>query len=905
MRKSTFALLAILGLLMAVPGFASQEIFGDPIILKDYWDGANRIYAEDLDGDGDIDILATALYEDDITWFENDGSPSFREHTIRGSFDGATRAYAADVDGDGRIDVVGSAANGQLVTWWKNNPSGNDPPSDPIEWTEHTIDGNFPQAMYVHAAYLNGDDTRMDVLAVRGGSYGDVHWWQNAASGNPAPADPVAWTERSISDDFDGANCVYAADVDGDGYTDVIASRHLAQTITWWENSPSGNPPPGDPITWTEHPIGSSLDNPSSVYAADVDLDGHTDILATTIYNDVLWWENHPSGAPAPADPVSWTQHTITDDFYGASSVYAVDMDLDGDTDIVAAASGGGQVAWWEAKPSGNVPPGDPFTWTKHLVHYDDRKPYGVYAADLDNDDDPDIVATVHHGGYVAWWENRTHDPPAGRIAFVSQRDGNFRIYTMDSHGGDQERLTMGQWDWSPSWSPDGSEIYFYSGHGQAQIFKIDINEVDPIPTPVTDDPAFIDAEPACSRDGERLVFQSERDGNMEIYVKDLALGAEQRMTDNPADDGWAAWSPDGSRIVFTSNREGNQDIFIMDYDPDLEDPTQLQPENLTRHPATDMSAAWAPDGTRIAFASTRDGNHEIYSMDLETRVVTRLTCNSRYDGAPAWSPDGKWIAFQTEESGARGIYIMRPTECIPGDRKYERQLTLNLDYAPDWWALPPDGTPPTTIIDVDGTLGDNAWFVSPVEVTLSATDDTGGSGVALTWYSVDGGPWIPYVQPFTIEGEGATTILAYSQDNAGNPEDPPVSEEVRIDFTPPATTIDVDGTLGDNDWFVSPVEVTLSATDDTGGSGVDLTWYSLDGGPWIPYVEPFTIEGEGATTVLAYSQDNAGNPEGPPASEDVNVDYTPPTIAASRSRHISTVTTQFRGLPPAHRTRS
>ncbi|MFC1992418.1 S8 family peptidase [Chloroflexota bacterium] len=99
-------------------------------------------------------------------------------------------------------------------------------------------------------------------------------------------------------------------------------------------------------------------------------------------------------------------------------------------------------------------------------------------------------------------------------------------------------------------------------------------------------------------------------------------------------------------------------------------------------------------------------------------------------------------------------------------------------------------------------------------------------------------------------------------------------------DQSTPVTTISLNGTEGNNDWYISDVEVTLTAID-LGGSDVDITKYSLDSGEtWDTYTSPFTISNESDDIlILARSWDNAGNDEGPPELERVKIDKTPPTV--------------------------
>ena len=138
--------------------------------------------------------------------------PVFVQHIIRQNYDGAHSVYAADLDGDDDVDVLGAAAAGSQLTWWENKPSGNDPPADPVSWTEHTIDGSYGGPTCVHAADVDGDDD-IDVLSVSNWE-DDVTFWQNAPSGNTE--DQISWTEHPLRGDFHGAISVFAAEVDGD-----------------------------------------------------------------------------------------------------------------------------------------------------------------------------------------------------------------------------------------------------------------------------------------------------------------------------------------------------------------------------------------------------------------------------------------------------------------------------------------------------------------------------------------------------------------------------------------------------------------------------------------------------------------------------------------------------------------
>lgn len=198
------------------------------------------------------------------------------------------------------------------------------------------------------------------------------------------------------------------------------------------------------------------------------------------------------------------------------------------------------------------------------------------------------------------------------------------------------------------------------------------------------------------------------------------------------------------------------------------------------------------------------------------------------------------------------------------------------------------DSVAPTTVGSLGGPQGTNGWFVGPTLFNLSATDDY--SGVASTWWSVNGQPFQPWpgaAQAFTADGR--YRLAYYSIDNAGNVE---AVQHLRLnlDQTPPQTTAVVGGTLGTNGWWKagSPATLTLHATDNL--SGVAQTLYQVrnavtgaDIGGLQTYAgHPVTFT-DGRYSVLYHSVDNAGNVE-TPHTITFNVDQTPPVTTASVS---------------------
>lgn len=199
-------------------------------------------------------------------------------------------------------------------------------------------------------------------------------------------------------------------------------------------------------------------------------------------------------------------------------------------------------------------------------------------------------------------------------------------------------------------------------------------------------------ATAASSAEGSTppFVFTSDRDGDNEIYLR-RADGTIVQLTHNRAPDYGAVWSRDGRRLAFVSSRDGDDEIFVMNVDGSGQRQLTRNSKAANGAPASDRAPAWSPDGSRIAFASTRDGGEsEIYRMNADGTGQVRLTRTAAHvtDHAPSWSPGGHYIVFSSDRASVFNVEIyrmrMNGTEQVRMTRTAEGIDDNSPEYTPD-----------------------------------------------------------------------------------------------------------------------------------------------------------------------------------------------------------------------------
>ena len=363
-----------------------------PVTLEAF--GCESIAMGDVDGDGDPDLATASRFDSKTAWYENvDGNGTFGpQQIISAETSFVQDVVFGDLDNDNDLDVVACSLSTDSASWFENEDGvGGFGP-------RKIISTDIASAIEVALGDLDGD-LIPDVVAA---GIADLVWLPTAESPSRG------FVSEVMSDTLALVRDISACDLDGDGDLDVAVADNTADRIVWFENL-NGRGRFADAA-----PVVSAVLRPWKVVCGDLDLDGDLDLAIVSNFDDrVGWVENQDGGGTfGPLRVLSDTANSVLD-------LDVVDMDRDGDLDLVYAARFENVVAWFE-----NTDGAGTFSQTASQMVGLSRASR-VKIADLDGDNDYDVAVLAGETGEVVIAENVLGNatlwgPPVGVATFLN-----------------------------------------------------------------------------------------------------------------------------------------------------------------------------------------------------------------------------------------------------------------------------------------------------------------------------------------------------------------------------------------------------------------------------------------------------------------------------------------------------
>ena len=225
--------------------------------------------------------------------------------------------------------------------------------------------------------------------------------------------------------------------------------------------------------------------------------------------------------------------------------------------------------------------------------------------------------------------------------------------------------------DLQPAWEPSGSAIVFSSQRsGGLNLWRLPIGgsgrpggRLQQLTTG-----AGQDVSAAVSRDGRRIAFTVLRQ-NAELWrlpvdpTNGRPAGRPEKVVAGTRESSRGCWSPDGALVAFNSDRSGEMNLWLLDV-------SSREVRAVTRGAGGDYQPRFSPDGARMAFFSCREGPPDIWTVNLDGSGLTRLTANGAVNVNPVWSPDGRHLAYMSDLGGRLEVWLME------ADGRGQRPLT-------------------------------------------------------------------------------------------------------------------------------------------------------------------------------------------------------------------------------------
>jgi TolB protein len=238
------------------------------------------------------------------------------------------------------------------------------------------------------------------------------------------------------------------------------------------------------------------------------------------------------------------------------------------------------------------------------------------------------------------------------RLAFTVHEGKNSNIWMTDFDGSNAKRVTKnGVINLLPSWDRSGRAIFFTSYlQDNPDLYVVDVSTQAAKPISAQ---RGLNTGASVSPDGKKIALTLSRDGNSEIYVMSRDGTGLKRLTENWWIDTSPSWSPDGTQIAYVSTKTGNPHIYVMNADGSNQ-------HRITFQGNYNQTPDWSPRGTDIAFTARDERFHfDIFTVDVNTHEIKRLTQDQGNNEEPSYSPDGRLVVFTSNRQGEKKVYVM------------------------------------------------------------------------------------------------------------------------------------------------------------------------------------------------------------------------------------------------------
>ena len=254
-------------------------------------------------------------------------------------------------------------------------------------------------------------------------------------------------------------------------------------------------------------------------------------------------------------------------------------------------------------------------------------------------------------------WATGSPGIASTRIAYVAQSADGSEIFVVDSDGFRKRQLSFdGSIALSPAWAPSGDRIAYMSyKNGDPAIFELDVGQEL---SSLRIDLPGLDMTPAYTPDGTRLAFAATVDGRTEVHTYNLVerCCAERATFARFANSLSPTFSPDGRRFAFNSDRLGQLHIFVKELGDNTS--TELLTPYIYDRSVHNAGPDWSPNGDRIAFHGWVDGVPQVFTVAPNGAGLRQLTQVGRNED-PSWAADGRHIVFASTRRGVTGLWIL------------------------------------------------------------------------------------------------------------------------------------------------------------------------------------------------------------------------------------------------------